>query len=433
MPRDFLAENRSAALDFARKRREKAEAAAVAREARKAAEAAELEKQEEYMQEVEAYHEQARARGVSYGGGGGSDSGQPAESAREPEPASSSWGDVPIGAAVKLRPWQSAAAGGGAGSDRRGQHHHQHARKEKPVKPAFGREWNAGFADAGPAWSMLPANTLEDDEPLDYSPPPPRRKKPPPPQKRKKVAEGRGGEGGSAASPGQHAAEVRQRKERQRNETQARHEAQLAQARKQQASERRLAAARQAAVGENRGVKPFAALRAQLQEDGPDAGVIGFRASGADGGAAGRRRRPLTEAAKVGGRGAAPGAGGLAMADPSQVSWADFQRMMATEVDSGNGGGGGGGGGSSAAFKEEDKAEELIQDHEFAAAEARFGGRGGRGGRGGGGRDEVLSDPEILEDGEAQKAELLADLPEYMLATPEGDQHTAVAAAAAAA
>ena len=104
MPRDFLAENRSAALDFARKRREKTEAATAARAARKTAEAEALKTQEAYMAEVDAYHEKARQRGVNYGddGGDGGDGGQPAERAapaREPEPAS--WDDVPIGAAIK--------------------------------------------------------------------------------------------------------------------------------------------------------------------------------------------------------------------------------------------------------------------------------------------------------------------------------------------
>ena len=44
----------------------------------------------------------------------------------------------------------------------------------------FGREWNAGFAapaegEISAVWDMLPANVLDEDEPLDYEPP--RRRK----------------------------------------------------------------------------------------------------------------------------------------------------------------------------------------------------------------------------------------------------------------
>jgi hypothetical protein len=114
MPRDFLAENRSAALDFARKRREKAEAATAARQARKTAESEAIAKQEAYAAEVEAYHAQARARGVDYGGGappqqpwppagGGGQVVDARARERELEPAES-WDDVPIGAAVRVTP-----------------------------------------------------------------------------------------------------------------------------------------------------------------------------------------------------------------------------------------------------------------------------------------------------------------------------------------
>eukprot|EP01052_Picozoa_sp_SAG31_P041487 SAG31_NODE_6304_length_2074_cov_1.476962_1_plen_485_part_10 len=312
---------------------------------------------------MEAYHQEARRRGISYEVGTGAEGDRHCDGettgaggrARTPESQEDgsavpiqenvaySWDNVPIGAASRAyRP--SGHAGHQAlqpacsDGNKAGATGRQSVRRgPKSNTGPFGRQWNDGFANGGPAWDMLPENVL-DDEPPDNSPLR-RNRKPRTAQQRKTSAStaraaGRGPRadvqehevsGRAEQAKASPAEQVKARKARQRAEEQARHVQQLAAARRQVAAERRLAAARSHDPGlnENQGIRPFAALRAQLREEGPDAGIIAF-GNAATGGSA---QRPFSEPLSN----QRSGRDNLAMADPSQMSWADFQRMMATE------------------------------------------------------------------------------------------------------
>ena len=339
--------NKTDSIAWAKERRAKAVAAEEKRAERKRVEAAAIAAQEKYEAELEDYKQRGYAPSHAFeanGGGGGGLMGR-----GEPEPAAS-WEDTPIGAAVPNR----VPARHQQQQPSRQPRRQQQQQQQQDDGGIFGRNWNDGFADGGGGgWNMMSDSLLEEPPP---PPPPPKQRSSARGQGRGRGAAARGGRGGEdrggrgeGRAPGSSRRDVKQVRERRKQEEQESHEEALRQARIQAAAERRLAADRARmhdGGGGNGGGR-----------GGGDRGGGGLARSPRGGGsrspelAPAVQRRSPTLSAKQRGAAVAPRTNSssprlrgpaaaeamldaaLASMDPSNMSWADMQRMMDMPAD----------------------------------------------------------------------------------------------------